>query len=49
MLKFLMVLFEYNDLRGNLYDVDVKWIFIFFILYVLLFNLEYCGFDELIE
>lgn len=49
MLKFFMLLFEYKVLRGNIYDVDVKWIFMFMILYFLLFKLEYCGFDELIE
>lgn len=49
MSKFLMVPFEHNDLRGNLYDVDVKRISIFFISYVRSPNLEYCGFDELIE
>lgn len=49
MLKFSMVLFEHNGLRGNLYAVDVKRIFIFLISYSLSPKSEYCGFDELIE
>lgn len=49
MLKFSMSPSEHNDLRGNLYAVDVKRIFIFLISYSLSPKSEYRGFDELIE